>query len=649
MSELKILSLNCRGLGSPGKRRDVLDYLKTLHYDIYLLQDTHLTDRKVIFFDTIWHGKCYHSVGTHNSRGTSILFNPKTQHKIIHEEHCSIGNYNIVVFEKSLNTYTIVNLYGPNEDRPAFFEQINQRLNDIHSDNIIIGGDFNFVLDHERDSNYHRQNNPRARDTFKQIVEEQGLLDAWTVLNPGKQAFTWSKTNPHKFGRLDMFFISEHLLNQSISCDIETGYRSDHSIITLRVKITEKKKGPGLWKLNESLLKDELYDKIIKELIVSTVTQYAVPIYSKDFVSNQANFDSIEFTISGSLFYETLLMLIRGETVKYSKRKTRESRERESIITSEVRRLQEASQAQPTPDNLSRLENAKKSLEEIRKPRIEGMITRSRVNWHEDGEKCSKYFLSLEKRNAARNSIQHIKVNNLVITKKEEILEQFSENLRNKYSKNNSTSYPNIYLSNNVLNKLTEDQKKALDSPMSLNELHVALMAMKKGKSPGSNGFTADFFKHFWEYLGVFLYRAWLENFEDSRNIDSHNLGIVTLIPKAGSPHKTGYDSLKGWRPITLLNVDFKIISAAVANRIKSVIDQLVSPSQTAYIQGRFIGENSRLVYDVIEHLNNSSGTGIIMAVDFTAAFDTVSWEFLSAALDSYNFGPYLKRIIQVM
>ena len=122
------------------------------------------------------------------------------------------------------------------------------------------------------------------------------------------------------------------------------------------------------------------------------------------------------------------------------------------------------------------------------------MITRSRVNWHEDGEKCSKYFLSLEKRNAARNSIQYIKINNLLITKKEEILEQFSENLRNKYRKNTSTAYPNNYLDSNVKSKLTEEQKNALDSPITLSELHVALMAMKKGKSPGSNGFTANFF-----------------------------------------------------------------------------------------------------------------------------------------------------------
>ena len=66
----------------------------------------------------------------------------------------------------------------------------------------------------------------------------------------------------------------------------------------------------------------------------------------------------------------------------------------------------------------------------------------------------------------------------------------------------------------------------------------------------------------------------------------------------------------------------------------------MISPAQTAYIPGRFIGENSRIMYDTIEHVNSISSTGIIMAVDFEAAFDTVSWEFLTEALYHYNFGP---------
>ena len=104
----------------------------------------------------------------------------------------------------------------------------------------------------------------------------------------------------------------------------------------------------------------------------------------------------------------------------------------------------------------------------------------------------------------------------------------------------------------------------------------------------------------------------------------THQEGIITMIPKAGkSPN-----SIKGWRPITLLNVDFKIISSAVSARIQSIISKLIDTSQTAYIKGRYIGENTRLIYDIIAQLSREKRPGLIMSADFEAAFDSLSWTF---------------------
>ena len=108
------------------------------------------------------------------------------------------------------------------------------------------------------------------------------------------------------------------------------------------------------------------------------------------------------------------------------------------------------------------------------------------------------------------------------------------------------------------------------------------------------------------------------------------------MIPKAGKSS----DDIKGWRPITLLNIDFKIISSAVSARLQNVVGNLIDHCQTVYIKGRFIGENTRLVYDVINHLSAREGTGIIMSVDFEAAFDSLSWDFVGKVLSQYGFGP---------
>ena len=106
---------------------------------------------------------------------------------------------------------------------------------------------------------------------------------------------------------------------------------------------------------------------------------------------------------------------------------------------------------------------------------------------------------------------------------------------------------------------------------------------------------------------------------------------------------------MKGWRPISLLNVDYKIISTAIANRFKTVINRIISPSQVAYIKGRFIGENSRLVYDLISHANKTNQPGLIMAADFEAAFETISWPYIRAVLKEMNFGHYFISLVNIM
>ena len=169
-------------------------------------------------------------------------------------------------------------------------------------------------------------------------------------------------------------------------------------------------------------------------------------------------------------------------------------------------------------------------------------------------------------------------------------------------------------------------------------------MVMKSGKSPGSNGFTAGFFKHFWDFLGIFLFRVFQLSVEEGSFPSTLREAIVTLIPKAGKSS----DTIKGWRPISLLNVDFKIISAAITNRLKGVMNDVISSSQSAYIKGRCIAENSRLVYNVIHKINAENNAGFIVAADFESAFESISWEFLVKTLDCCNFGQNFTSLLQL-
>ena len=646
MAELTIGTMNCRGMSDVRKRRDVMNFLRNGDYDILFLQDTHLTKNSLQYFNNLWKGKSYHSCHTNRSRGVAIMIKQTLQHELVQVHHADCGNFILVTCSIGTQTYLLVNIYGPNEDNPNFYHSLKSLLQTFRTDHTIIGGDFNFVMNANVDSfNYAREYNTNAKRIFVNFINDNDLVDIWRVRNPNKLEYTWSRNNPLKCGRLDMLFINDDLTSSVRDITIKPGYRTDHSLVVMKIQVMEAEKGPGIWKFNESVLQDVEYINTVKSTLRDIVYQYAIPVYDEEYATDENNFHSVQFTIDDCLFYETLIMLIRGETVKYCKRKARKRRAKEKELTNNIHRAQEVFNTNKNELNAQLINAAKEKLEVHRKPYIEGLIIRSRTQWHEEGEKSSKYFLSLEKRNIARKTIQYLQNDGKTIMKSAEILSVFTKTFQDKYSARNEIE-PNInFIKNNISETLTEAEKDTLEAEITLQELTTALQCMKKGKSPGSNGFSVDFFRCFWKQIGIFLYRAVTLSFSRKEVLTTHKESIITLIPKAGrSTH-----SLKGWRPISLLNVDYKIVSTAVANRFKTVINRIINASQSAYIQGRYIGENSRLVYDVISHVNQTHSSGVIMAADFEAAFETVSWAYVRTVLRELNFGNNFIDIINIM
>ena len=644
MRNLKIASVNVRGLGGQQKRRDVLHYLRNRNYDVIFLQDTHLTKNKIPFFDSLWKGKAYHSYYSNTSRGTSILIDRNLQHNILFEYLCERGNYVIVGCRIGSQTYVLGSIYGPNRDEPAFFEVIGELLGSVECENIILGGDFNFVIDSRKDSyGYIRENNVNARNKFVSVCDQHRLVDVWRQYNPTDQQFTWIRSNNNQGARLDMLFISEHLCNLCVEQKIAPGYRTYHNMLLIEIAIGESQRGPGLWKFNEAILKDDAYIEIVEKCIDSTVKQYALPIYTESFLADPSNYKDITLQINDDLFYETLLMMIRGETVKYSKQKVRLAKEKEKEVLEQIEKAQLEHFETKTEQSAARLQKYKEDLEELRKPMIDGLIIRSRTMWHEEGERSSKYFLGLEKRNALRKSVVALKTGGQTLTQTSSILEAFTSNLATRYNKQHIMPHSvEEFISRNVSAVLSEQERSSLELPLSYEELTEVTRGMKKGKSPGSNGYTSTFFKRFWNRLGPFLYRAYLFCSRMNKMIYTHREGIITMIPKVGKPP----DDIKAWRPITLLNTDFKIISSAIAARLKLVLGKIIDECQIAYIKGRYIGENTRLVFDVIHNLTEGKKDGYIMSADFEAAFDSLSWDFVLKVMKCCNFGIQFRNLI---
>jgi len=124
----------------------------------------------------------------------------------------------------------------------------------------------------------------------------------------------------------------------------------------------------------------------------------------------------------------------------------------------------------------------------------------------------------------------------------------------------------------------------------------------------------------------------------------SQRRGIISLIPKK-SKDKTVLENL---RPISLLNVDYEILTKVIARRIEKVLATLINPDQTGYVKGRYIGENVRLVYDLIHYADKLNQTGIAVFLDFKKAFDSIEWNHLLETLQLFNFGHDIQNWIKL-
>ena len=101
---------------------------------------------------------------------------------------------------------------------------------------------------------------------------------------------------------------------------------------------------------------------------------------------------------------------------------------------------------------------------------------------------------------------------------------------------------------------------------------------------------------------------------------------------------------MKNWRPVTVLNTVHKIGSSCIANRIKPLLNNVIHSNQTGFIKGRYIGENTRLIYDIMHYTENNNIPGLLLIMDFEKAFDSLSWDFIQNCLIFFNFGSDIRK-----
>ena len=141
------------------------------------------------------------------SRGVLILLNNNFEQKVKKVKTDKNSNYIILDIEIQGKDITLANIYEPNEDNPNFYEYSIKNIADFENENVIVCGDWNLILDTEKDCDNHLHiNNPKARRVVLTLVEEENFVDVWRLMNEDSRKYTWRRLNPtKKQARLDYF------------------------------------------------------------------------------------------------------------------------------------------------------------------------------------------------------------------------------------------------------------------------------------------------------------------------------------------------------------------------------------------------------------------------------------------------------------
>ena len=636
-----LVSVNARGLNDRKKRRNLFRWVKRNKFDICLVQETYSTKETENCWTNEWGGKIIFSHGSRHSRGVMTLIKPGFDAKVIDVSADNIGRLLMVDVMIQDVKFKIINIYAPNheDDQINFYRHLRRQINvkTENGDNILMAGDWNFIINPVLDRKGGVPIKPSIKrgkilQYLNDIKEEGQLKDIWRVKNPLTKRFTWRRNNPMVKSRLDYWIISDHLEDHTKETDIIPFQNTDHSAVILKLdSVKDMGKGRGLWRLNTSFLKEEPYIRTIIETKIKWADEF------KDVTDPRVKWELMKYRI-------------RQASMKYGKLKAQTMKRNEQDLEDRLKILEEKydmAEGIRESELQKQILEIKTQLQEITDYKTQGLILRSQTNWYEKGEKSTKYFLQMESRNKIKKSIKKLqRIDGSFTTCEKEILAMQEQFYKNLYSAKHikTPEEMSTYVRGVTVPNLSEEEKSSCEGPLLAEECLATLKDFKPNKSPGNDGLPIEFYLKFWPLFGQIAVESFNYAHDCGELSVSQRQATITLLDKGKDRNQ-----LKNWRPISLLNSDYKIMTKSLANRFLKYLPKIIQEDQTGFVKGRNISENIRTISDILEYLKDNDLPGILISIDFEKAFDSLDWNFMLMTLKKFNFGPSFIRWIKIL
>ncbi|GKV34368.1 hypothetical protein SLEP1_g42745 [Rubroshorea leprosula] len=506
----------------------------------------------------------------------------------------------------------LVNVYAPNDRQKKLklWEELRHMIVEEEG-GWLIAGDFNAV----RSANEKKGKVGETMDMrdFDDFIVSAGLVD----LKLANRRFTWYRPDGSAMSRLDRVLMSDELCNLGKEW-VQQGLKrtvSDHCPIMVKTSTADW--GPKPFRVFDAWQQHPQFRKAVedkwKELNVEGYAGYRCLKKLKrlkEFLKgwNKEVFGNMEAQFSNV-----------AETVE------------RLDLKNEVADL-EGSEVKQRKEGFQQIWDMLRLREAIWKQK-------SRSEWVKLGDQNTRYFHKVANGRKAINSIQGIKNDGQWVEEpamvKKEVLSYFRKMFQ-------EDCWVRPKPSNIVFKKISEEQMVWLERPFSVEEIEEGLKSCDGSKAPGPDGYNLNFLKFFWNSIKDDFVAFFHEFHQSCKLVKGLNSSFLTLIPKKLNPRE-----LKDFRPISLIGCVYKILSKVLANRLKNVMSEIISETQSAFIGGRQLVDSVLVLNEVVDEVRNRKTPAFVFKADFQKAYDCVNWTYLDWMMERFGFGAKWKGWIK--
>ncbi|KAL9999607.1 putative RNA-directed DNA polymerase [Helianthus debilis subsp. tardiflorus] len=599
------MSVNIRGLGFSGKA----DWIRGLrvHHEVsfIMLQESQHNSLDSVDIGRFWEFGDFQfdwvpSAG--RSGGLISFSNPQvfTMERVVKNANWLLVSGSIKGYASSFH---VLNVYSPQNifSKRTLWAEISDLIGDGDG-RWIVAGDFNSVrcVDDRRNSIF----NVVEANEFNDIIDESGLHE----YSLKGRKFTFVAGD--KLSRIDRIFVNWDFFMERPCAEYIAleRYKSDHSPLLL--KTGTRNFGPKPFRFYNSWLGREDFGMVVRKTLDDGC--FSGPPDARLL----AKFKALRNSITS--------WAIDCKAKELGERRTLEQ---------ELRILDQAVEVRPlVEEEVWTLTEIKRRIGELDEFHCSDLKQKARCNWAVHGDENSRYFHGCINKRKASNYFPGLEVNGAWETNPVVIKREVMRFFLDKFKENMVVRPRLVCYGIATLNQVDAD---LLVGEFSGQEIKRDVFDCGADKAPGPDGFNFRFIRFFWDLLEKDFVDV-LGYFHRSRRFSAGvGSSFLTLIPKVTNPSTLGE-----FRPISLIGSVLKVVSKVLVNRLKTVMNNLVSEHQSAFLSRRYILDGPLVTNEVIAWAKKREKKIFLFKIDFDKAYDNVNWEFLQSVLSQMGFSP---------